>query len=107
MTTYCYEVTAPVHQRHLRFSMTDICKSISQLNPEFMWFYFTHKDMPYNLRKGPIIGLPKIHSFYYGTYAVHFHASNLDSILSKNSKSCLVSNLSNIFEKIGQILTST
>ena len=30
---------------------------------------------------------------------------NLDSILSKNSKSCLLSNLSKIFEKTGRMLT--
>ena len=40
-----------------------------------MWSYFTHKDMPYNLRKGAILGLPKTHSFCYGTNAVHFRGS--------------------------------
>ena len=53
--------TVSVHQRHLGFLMTEINKSISQLNAEFMWSYFRHKDMPYNLRKGPILGLPKTH----------------------------------------------
>ena len=67
--------TVSVHQRHLRFLMTEIYKNISQPNPEFMWSYFTHKDMPYNLRKGPTLGLPKTHSFYYGTNAVHFRGS--------------------------------
>ena len=68
-------VSVHQRQRHLRFLMAEIYKSISQLNPEFLWAYFTHKDMPYNLRKGPILGLPKTHSFYYGTNAVHFHGS--------------------------------
>ena len=31
--------------------------------------------MPYNLRKCLILGLPKTHSFYYGTNAVHFRSS--------------------------------
>ena len=31
--------------------------------------------MPCNLRKGPTLGLPKTHSFYYGTNAVHFRGS--------------------------------
>ena len=31
--------------------------------------------MPYNLRKGPFLGLPKVDSFYYGTNAVHFRGS--------------------------------
>ena len=39
--------TISVHQRHLRFLMTKIYKSISQLNPQFMWSYLTLKDMPY------------------------------------------------------------
>ena len=64
--------TVSVHQRHLRFLMIEIYKSISQLNPQFMWSFFTHKDILYNLRKGPILGLPKAHSFYYGTNAIHF-----------------------------------
>ena len=64
--------TISVHQIRLRFLMTEMYKSIWQLNPEFILSYFTHKDMPYNLRKGPILGLPKTHSFYYGTNAVHF-----------------------------------
>ena len=67
--------TVSVLQRHLRFLVTEIYKSISQLNPEFMWSYFTHKGMPYNLRKGPFLGLPKAHSFYYGTNAVYFRGS--------------------------------
>ena len=40
-----------VHQRHLRYLMTETYKSISQINPEFMWSYFTHKDMSHNLTK--------------------------------------------------------
>ena len=67
--------TVSVHQRHLRFLMTEIYKSISQLNPQFIWSYFTRKDMRYNLRKGPALGLPKAHSFYHGTSAVHFRDS--------------------------------
>ena len=55
--------------------MIEIYKSISHLIPEFTWYFFTHKDMPYNLRKGPTLGLPKTHSFYYGTNAVYFRGS--------------------------------
>ena len=37
-----------------------------------MWSYFTHKDMPYSLRKGPTFGLPKTRLFYYGTNTAQF-----------------------------------
>ena len=30
-----------------------------------MWFYLTHKDIPYSLRVGPTLGLPKTHSFRF------------------------------------------
>ena len=76
-----------IHQRHLRFLMTEIYKSIAHLNPEFMWPYFTHKDVPYNLRKGPILNLPKTHSFYYGTNAIHFRGSLVWNTLPADVKS--------------------
>ena len=53
-------------------------KSMSQINPEYMWFYFTQKDMPHSLRKGPTLVLPKTHSFYYSTNIVHFHGSDME-----------------------------
>ena len=43
-----------VHQRHLRFLVTENYKSRTQINPEFMWPYFTYNNITYNLRKGPI-----------------------------------------------------
>ena len=54
---WCSSVS--VHQRHLRFLLKEIRKSILQLNREFMWPYFTNKDMYYSLIKGPTLGLPK------------------------------------------------
>ena len=60
---------------------------MSQLNPDFMWSYFTHKDMPYNLRGGPILGLPKTHSFYYGTNPIHFRGSPIWNDLPAVAKS--------------------
>ena len=96
--------TVSVHQRHLRFLMIEIYKSISQLNPQFMWSFFTHKDIPYNLRKGPILGLPKTHSFYYGTNAIHFRGSliwnNLPAVV-KSSKSLF--EFKNKIKNIGDI----
>ena len=34
-----------VHQRHLRFLVTEIYKSTTQINPEFMWPYFTYNNI--------------------------------------------------------------
>ena len=37
-----------VHQEHLRFLVTEIYKSTKQINPEFMWPYFTYNNISYN-----------------------------------------------------------
>ena len=96
--------TVSVHQRHLRFLMIEIYKSISQLNPQFMWSFFTHKDILYNLRKGPILGVTKTRSFYYGTNDIHFRGSliwnNLPAIV-KSSNSLL--EFKNKIKNIGDI----
>ena len=84
--------------------MTEIYKSILQLNPEFVWSYFTHKDMPYNLRKVPFLGLPKTHSFYYGTNAIHFRGSLLWNNLPAVVKSSdLLFEFKNKINNIGDI----
>ena len=36
-----------IHQRHLRFLVTEIYKSTTQINPEFMWPYFTYNNIPW------------------------------------------------------------
>ena len=60
--------------------------------------------MPDNLRKGPFLGLPKTHSFYYGTNAVHFRSSfiwnNLPAVV-KSSDSLL--DFKNKIKNIGDI----
>ena len=85
--------TVSVHQRHLRSVMRETYTSISKLNPEFMWSYFTHKEIPSSVRKGPTLGLPKTHSFYYGTNAVHFRSSVI-----WNSLRVVVKSSDSIFE---------
>ena len=42
--------TVSIHQRHLRFLVTEVHKSTSYLNPKFMCSFFTHKEIPHNLR---------------------------------------------------------
>ena len=43
--------------------------------------------MPYNLRKGPIFGLPKLNSLYYSTNAIHFCGSLIWNNLPADVKS--------------------
>ena len=61
-----------LHQRHLRILITEIFKGVSKKNPNFMWSYFSSKNVSYNLRKGPSLLLPSAKSTVYGTNSVHF-----------------------------------
>ena len=76
-----------VNQKNLRFLVTEIYKSTTQINPEFMWPYFTYNNISYNLRKGPILYLPSTHSTYYGTNSVNFRGSLVWNNLSRDIKS--------------------
>ena len=66
-----------IHQRHLRFLVIEIFKSISQINSNFMWWSFKPKKLSYSLRKEPILNLPRTQSTYYGTNAIHFSGSSI------------------------------
>ena len=82
-----------IHQRHLRFLVTEIFKSIPQINPEFMWSFFKAKKLCYNLRKGPILNLPRTQSTYYGTNVIHFRGS-----LTWNNLPAKVKSSKSVFE---------
>ena len=45
----------PINQKHLRALATEICKSLADINPDFMKPYFIIKEMPYNLRNGCVL----------------------------------------------------
>ena len=65
-----------IHQKHLRRLTTDIYKSLTDLNPEFIkpFLLFTVKELPYNLRNGPISNLPSARTTDYGTNSILFRA---------------------------------
>ena len=44
--------TLSIHQGYLRFLVTEVYKSTPYVNPKFMCSFFTHKEIPYNPRKG-------------------------------------------------------
>ena len=55
-----------MHQKHLRTLATQIYKSLTDINPDFMKPYFIIKELPYNLRNGYALKLPLANSTYYG-----------------------------------------
>ena len=70
-----------IHQRYLRFLVTEIFTSISQINPVFMWSFIKPKKLSYSLRKGSILNLPRAQSTYYGANAIYFRGSLICSLV--------------------------
>ena len=68
------------------FLVTEICKSTTQINPEFMWPYFTYNNISYSLRKRHILYFPSTHLTYYGTNSVHFRRSLIWNNLPRDIK---------------------
>ena len=76
-----------IHQRHLQLLVTEIFKSMYQINPEFMWSFFQPKKLSYNFKKGPTLYSPRTQSTFYGTIAILFRGSLIWNNLSVQVKS--------------------
>ena len=77
-----------IHQRHHRYLVIEVFKSIMHLNPRFMWSYFEKKPMPYNLRDHSKLVLPKTRSSRFGIYSLQFRGSLLWNNLPVSLKNC-------------------
>ena len=77
-----------IHQRHFRYLAIEVSKSITHLNPQFMWYYFNEITMPYNLRDRSKLVLPKIKSSRFHINSLQFRVSLLWSNLPVPVKTC-------------------
>ena len=78
----------PIHQRHLRYFSIEMFKSIIHLNPHFTWCNFEEKPMPYNLRYGSKLVLPKTKSSRFCINSLQFRGSFLWNSLPVSLKNC-------------------
>ena len=78
-----------IHQKHLRILALEVFKSITHVNPEFMWSYFNENTIPYNLRNGNrLLLLPPAKSVKSGITSLIFRGSLLWNNLPLNLKTC-------------------
>ena len=49
-----------IHQKNLQNLMTEIYKTMNQINPAYMWEFSVEKDMPYDLRSKGLCRLPQL-----------------------------------------------
>ena len=59
-----------IHQKQLRILVTEVFKSLADLNPHFMKSYFTIKEITYYLRNGNFLKIPSSRSTRYGTNSI-------------------------------------
>ena len=78
-----------IHQKHLRFLVTDVFKSVNILNPYFMRKYFKMIFFRHNLRKGNTLHLPPAHSTRHGINSLLFRGSLLWNNLPREIKDSL------------------
>ena len=63
-----------IHPKQFCTLATEIYKSLTDVNPDFMKNYFAIKEIPYSLRNGSVLKIPSTCSTYYGTNLIHFRA---------------------------------
>ena len=81
--------TKTIHQRNLQFLMTEIYKTLNNLNPAYMAEFFIKKNLPYNLRKKDLCKLPAAKSLMFGTSSLSFKGSLLWNTLRDNVKGAI------------------
>ena len=60
----------------------EVFNSLNDINPEFIWSFFTFKHVTINLRTGPVLKLPKTNSVRMRINSVLFRACLLRNKLS-------------------------
>ena len=75
-----------VHQRNLQLLLTEIYKTVHNLNPTFMTQVFEEKDVPYNFRESNSLTLPKAKTTLYGIDTVRYIGKKLWQVLPTEIK---------------------
>ena len=75
-----------IHQRHLKFLVTEVLKSVNKLNPQFMCCFFENHEIPYNLGCKSVVKLPGTNTTKYGINSLKSRGAMFWNITPKNTK---------------------
>ena len=75
-----------IHKKNLHILMTEVYRTINHLNPEYMWEFFTKRDVPYGLRSSELCMIPSVNYQRYGINSLSFRGSLLWNALSDEIK---------------------
>ena len=76
-----------IRRRHLGFLVTEVFKSVNNLNPHPMWEFFKKNFFPYDFRKVDTLHLLPAHSTRYVTNSLLFGISLLWNLPSEIKES--------------------
>ena len=66
-----------IHQKTVQLLMTEIFKTINNLNPSFMDEIFLKRNVSYNLRNTNTFLLPMEHTVNYGTETIQYRGQRI------------------------------
>ena len=66
-----------IHEKNMQLLMTEMFKTINNLNPSFMNEVVIQRNPPYELRNTNTFLLPRIHTVNYGTETVRYRGLRL------------------------------
>ena len=76
------------HVRNLQALMTEIYKTIADLNPAFMKELFIRQDTPYRLKCNLRLKIPSVRAISYCPESIYFRGSHLWNSLQNSYKEC-------------------
>ena len=75
-----------IHQKQLRYLAIEVYKSLTKLNPRFMWNFFERNYTSYNLRRRDLLLPLPAKSIRYGVNSLAFRQSQLSNNLPSQVK---------------------
>ena len=66
-----------IHEKNMQLLMTEMFKTINNLNPSFMNEILIQRNPPYELRNTNTFLLPRVHTGNYGTETVRYRGQRL------------------------------
>ena len=75
-----------IHKKNLQILMADVYRTINHLKPEYMWEFFTKREVPCGLRCSELCKIPSVNSQRHGINSLSFRGSLLWNVLSDEIK---------------------
>ena len=81
-----FDQTSSIHVKNLRFLMTEIFNTVSDINPLFMREIFVREDISYNLRSILRLNISKANTKSHGIDSISFRGSQIWNVLQMTLK---------------------